>query len=82
MDKYSPNWLLDKLNNSKTNVHKVMHIVDFKNNFITDQREILKFFAEQLRPTLEVDIGFDYIEDEDIEECIKNFNCRQHKDND
>jgi hypothetical protein len=32
MEKYSPNWLLDKLNNSKTDTHKLMHIIDFQNN--------------------------------------------------
>jgi hypothetical protein len=32
MEKYSPNWLLDKLNNSKTDAHKLMHIIDFQNN--------------------------------------------------
>lgn len=32
MEKYSPNWLLDKLNSSKTDAHKLMHIIDFQNN--------------------------------------------------
>lgn len=32
MEKYSPNWLLNKLNNSKTDAHKLMHIIDFQNN--------------------------------------------------
>lgn len=42
---------------------------------VSQQRELLKAFAEQLRPALEIDIGFDYITEEDIEECIEAFNC-------
>ena len=53
-------------------------LIEENNLFIPDvsqQRELLKAFSEQLRPALEIDIGFDYITDEDIEECLKAFNC-------
>lgn len=41
---------------------------------LSDQRELLKAFKDKLTPALEIDVGFDYISDEDIEDCLKEFN--------
>ena len=42
---------------------------------VSQQRELLKFFSAQLSENLDIDVGMNYITEEDIEECIKNFNC-------
>lgn len=42
---------------------------------VSQQRELLKFFSTQLSETLDIDVGMNYITEEDIEECLKNFNC-------
>ena len=41
---------------------------------INKQRELLEFFSKQLSPCLEIDVGFNYITEDDIEKCLKNFN--------
>ena len=43
MEKYSPNWLLEKLNNSKSDAHKLMHILDFQ------EHVSVSLFNESLR---------------------------------
>lgn len=42
---------------------------------VSQQRELLKFFSNQLSENLDIDVGMNYITEEDIEECLKNFNC-------
>jgi hypothetical protein len=42
---------------------------------VSQQRELLKFFSTQLSESLDIDVGMNYITEEDIEECLKNFNC-------
>tara|TARA_R110002051_G_C8729251_1_gene497668 strand:- start:1320 stop:1592 length:273 start_codon:yes stop_codon:yes gene_type:complete len=42
---------------------------------VSQQRELLKFFYAQLSENLDIDVGMNYITEEDIEECLKNFNC-------
>ena len=42
---------------------------------VSQQRELLKFFSSQLSENLDIDVGMNYITEEDIEECLKNFNC-------
>jgi len=42
---------------------------------VSQQRELLKFFSAQLSENLDIDVGMNYITEEDIEECLKNFNC-------
>lgn len=42
---------------------------------VSQQRELLKFFSTQLSENLDIDVGMNYITEEDIEECLKNFNC-------
>ena len=33
-EKYSPNWLLEKINNSNTEAQKLLYIVEFQNNVV------------------------------------------------
>lgn len=42
---------------------------------VSQQRELLNFFSSQLSENLDIDVGMNYITEEDIEECLKNFNC-------
>ena len=42
---------------------------------VSQQRELLKFFSAQLSENLDIDVGMNYITEDDIEECLKNFNC-------
>ena len=54
IEKYSPKWLLEKINNSKNDAHKLMHIIEYSKEIIksTDQQLILsgvvKSDSEQL----------------------------------
>ena len=43
IEKYSPKWLLEKINNSKNDAHKLMHIIEYSKEIIksTDQQLIL-----------------------------------------
>ena len=55
IEKYSPKWLLEKINNSKNDAHKLMHIIEYSKEIIksTDQQLILsgvvKSDSEQLK---------------------------------
>jgi hypothetical protein len=43
IEKYSPKWLLEKINDSKTDAHKLMHIIKYKKELVesTEQQLIL-----------------------------------------
>ena len=40
-DKYSPKWLLNKLNESKTDAHKLMHIIDYQNEIGKQVKQLI-----------------------------------------
>lgn len=58
-------------------IHKEMETQEKKFNldFVSQQRELLKFFSTKLSESLDIDVGMNYITEDDIEECLKNFNC-------
>ena len=60
--------LMAKYHQSKVKENELLHSV-------SQQRELLKFFSAQLSENLDIDVGMNYITEEDIEECLKNFNC-------
>ena len=49
IEKYSPKWLLEKINNSKNDAHKLMHIIEYSKEIIksTDQQLILSGVVNQ-----------------------------------
>ena len=50
IEKYSPKWLLEKINNSKNDAHKLMHIIEYSKEIIksTDQQLILSGVSKSL----------------------------------
>ena len=34
IEKYSPKWLLEKINTSKTDAHKLMHIIEYRKELV------------------------------------------------
>ena len=58
IEKYSPKWLLEKLNTSKTDTHKLMHIIQYRKEIVestekqlnlsvvSQQRELLEGFVD------------------------------------
>ena len=40
-DKYSPKWLLNKLNESKTDTHKLMHIIDYQKEIAKHTKQLI-----------------------------------------
>ena len=49
IEKYSPKWLLEKINNYKNDAHKLMHIIEYSKEIIksTDQQLILSGVVNQ-----------------------------------
>jgi hypothetical protein len=41
IEKYSPKWLLLKINNSKTDAHKLMYIIDYRKELEEDANQRL-----------------------------------------
>ena len=39
--KYSPKWLLKKINDSKTDAHKLMHIIEYRKELIENYKKQL-----------------------------------------
>ena len=64
--------------NIKVIIKKALEQMNSSNDIqiVSDQRELLKAFKDKLTPALEIDVGFDYITNEDIEDCLKEFNSR------
>ena len=60
IEKYSPKWLLEKLNTSKTDTHKLMHIIQYRKEIVestekqlnlsgvSQQRELLLAYHKHL----------------------------------
>lgn len=48
IEKYSPKWLLEKINDSKTDAHKLMHIIEYR-------KELIESYKKQLTLTDVVD---------------------------
>jgi hypothetical protein len=58
IEKYSPKWLLKKINASKTDAHKLMHIIEYRKELVestekqfaihsvSHQRELLEGFVD------------------------------------
>jgi len=80
IEKYSPKWLLEKINNSKNDAHKLMHIIEYSKEIIkstdqqlilsgvSQQRELLNSFAEAWNVSM---IKKEYILDSDIDRFIE-----------
>ena len=58
IEKYSPKWLLEKINDSKNDAHKLMHIIEYRKELVesTEQQLILsgvstRTFAENQEVT-------------------------------
>jgi hypothetical protein len=39
IEKYSPKWLLEKINDSKTDAHKFMHIIEYRKELIESYKK-------------------------------------------
>ena len=77
-DKYSPQWLLNKLKESKTDTHKLMHIIDYQN-------EIAKQTKQLILSGVIVTLTCDRCGSEDLKDngyfytCNKCLNIENHK---
>lgn len=52
IEKYSPKWLLEKINASKTDAHKLMHIIEYRKELVESTE---KQFEEYARFCIECD---------------------------
>ena len=70
IEKYSPKWLLEKINNSKNDAHKLMHIIEYSKEIIksTDQQLILSGVVKSLPTKEEINLAAN--ECSDINEII------------
>ena len=80
IEKYSPKWLLEKINNSKNDAHKLMHIIEYSKEIIkstdqqlilsgvSQQRELLKAYAELIQKDYT-----NHFFDDAVEESIDQF---------
>jgi len=55
-EKYSPNWLLQKIESSKTEAHKLLHIIEFQNQLINAQKQGYALPIDSVSESLPSDI--------------------------
>ena len=77
IEKYSPKWLLEKINDSKTDAHKLMHIIEYRKELVesTEQQLILSGVSQQreLLGWMEEQGNFNIHNSLDIDEVIDGF---------
>ena len=79
IEKYSPKCLLEKINDSKTDAHKLMHIIEYRKEIVestekqltltdsSQQRELLENFADWM----DKNVNFDGIRQNEIDSYLK-----------
>lgn len=53
-EKYSPKWLLEKINDSKTDGHKLMHIIEYRKELIESYKKQLTLTGVSTSTDIEV----------------------------